>query len=340
MASRSKTDQRYINYKNNLPTSKYCTCTSCNPKAELQFRRVSIRWASFHEWMSCITNIKKIGRVDNLNQWSKLSAQQFWFIKAPNIHTVSSRLYNKLKVVVIFFSYVLCKFLLLLLSLSPFLSTFFFFVWIWWKPKGTNCFIMHIQAKCNSRVESHLRFIGRVDITSLLRYHPSIRMVNSCIDCSISDCLRDNTLSISNRIWGVQPKLFSNISQRNTRIRNANVAKPSPNDIMSQSHDQVVGSIWAESTGELLSNSSEKLQVTNSHSLEKKKNIGNNTLRKSIINWNHTAIILTWSWTWENSKPKLTLEPKISPLCYPSTCILSTHSCNYLYYRQLTYGSH
>ena len=53
------------------------------------------------------------------------------------------------------------------------------------------------------------------------------------------------------------------------RIGNADVSQSSPNDIVPQTDNQVMGSIFVESFRELLSNPPELLQITNSNSLGK-----------------------------------------------------------------------
>lgn len=128
------------------------------------------------------------------------------------------------KLVIILLSDVLCKLLLLLLSLPPFISTFFLFMRIRWKSKCTHCLIMHIEAESNPRVKCKLRFVCRIDVPSLLGYHPSVCVIYGGINGSITDCLCYNTFSIRNRVCRVQPQLLCNISQRYTGIRYTDVA--------------------------------------------------------------------------------------------------------------------
>ena len=161
---------------------------------------------------------------------------------------------TNLKLIVILLSNVFCKLLFLLLSLPPLLGTFLFLVGIWGKTKCTNCLVMHIEAESNPWIECKLRFVRRVDVSCLLWHHPAICMIHCCINRTISDCLGNNTLSISNRIGRVQSQLLGNISKWDARIRDADVPQPSPNDIMPQPYNQVIGSVRAESTWELLSN--------------------------------------------------------------------------------------
>ena len=123
------------------------------------------------------------------------------------------------KPTVILLSNVLCKFLLLLLSLPPLLGTFFLFMRIWWKSKYTHCLIMHSEAESNPWVNANLRFICRVDVPSLLWYHSSIYMIYCGINCTILNCLWCNTLSISNRVCRVQSQLLCNISQSERGMR-------------------------------------------------------------------------------------------------------------------------
>src|ERR1044072_1642948 len=107
----------------------------------------------------------------------------------------------------------LSEFLLLLLPLSSLLSTFLFFVCVRWKTQGSYSFIVHVKTKGNPRIESQLRFICRVNISSFLGHHPPICMIQCSINCPITDSLRYNALSISNRTCRVQPQFFSNIHQ-------------------------------------------------------------------------------------------------------------------------------
>ncbi|GLT34404.1 hypothetical protein SLA2020_089220 [Shorea laevis] len=82
------------------------------------------------------------------------------------------------------------------------------------------------------------------------------------------DGLGYNAFSICNWVCGVQSQLLSNICKRNGRVGDADVAQPSPDDIVSQLDNRIVCSVRAESAMELLSNGSEELQVTNSNSLK------------------------------------------------------------------------
>ena len=144
---------------------------------------------------------------------------------------------TKSKLIIVLLSYVLRKLLLLLLPLSPFLSTFFLLVGIRWKPKGTYCLIMHVKAEGNPRVKCNLRFICGIYVPCFLRYHPSIGMIQCSINSTISYCLGHDALSLCNRICRVQPQLLGYISQWNTRIRDTDVAKSSPYNIVPQSNN-------------------------------------------------------------------------------------------------------
>ena len=128
------------------------------------------------------------------------------------------------ELIIVLLSNVLCKLLLLLLSFPPLLCTFFLFMGVRWKSKSTHCLIVHIEAESNPWVKCKLRLICRVDVSSLLWYHPSIFMIYCGINCTISDCLWYNTLSISNRVGRVQSQLLCNISQRDAGIRYTDVA--------------------------------------------------------------------------------------------------------------------
>merc|ERR1719352_1796039 len=74
---------------------------------------------------------------------------------------------------------------------------------------------MQIEAELNSLVESNLWLSGAVDIAGILGLHCTRLMVKHCLNHTISDCLRDNVLSI---LRAVDLQLCGNVSKCDSAV--------------------------------------------------------------------------------------------------------------------------
>ncbi len=72
-----------------------------------------------------------------------------------------------------------------------------------------------------------------INVTSLLWLHPTLAVINTGINAAIPNGFCHNTLSISNRSSWIQVQFWGHIPEWDTGIWDTNIAKASPDDIVS-----------------------------------------------------------------------------------------------------------